>query len=191
MNKQKTIYRALLTLTLAFIFIVTLSYASLASLSPKKNILIINSYDADNPWTQSEEQGIKDGLTDISGSTMIFHEYMDTKHPHEAGYEEAFSEYLQEKYRHLAIDIVVTTDDYATLFVKERRASFLSEDVSVVFCGVNDLEFKADQFVGVYESVDIRGDHCFDTEHSRRENPNHVGDRQVLKLCFHNENPSQ
>lgn len=154
---QKTIFKPLLTLTLVCLLIVTSSVMSLAVTSPKKNILIINSYDADNPWTQSEEQGIKEGLGDISDSIMIFHEYMDTKHPHEKAYEEAFSKYLQEKYRYLSIDIVVTTDDYATLFVNERRQTFISEDVPVVFCGVNDLEFKAEQFVGVYESVDIKG----------------------------------
>lgn len=157
MNMQKKILKTLLTLILTLFLMMALSAVSLATSSPNKNVLIINSYDPDNPWTQSEEQGIQESLSDLSGNISFFHEYMDTKHFHEKVYEEAFSTYLKEKYRYLNIDIVVTTDDFATLFVKDHKEVFLKDEVPVIFCGVNDLEFKAGNFAGVYENVDIKG----------------------------------
>lgn len=157
MKIQKSLWRTLLTLTLTLLMAIAFSAVSLATSSPKKNILIINSYDPDNPWTQSEEQGIQESLSDLGETVSFFHEYMDTKHFHELAYEEAFSNYLQEKYRHQKIDIVVTTDDFATLFVKANKDLFIKADVPVVFCGVNDLTFKADRFAGVYENVDLKG----------------------------------
>ncbi len=157
MIKQKMMFNRLLTLILTLLLMIISSCTSIASSEGRKNILIVNSYDAENPWTQSEEEGIKEGLLSSGENIMIFHEYMDAKHSHSSGYEDSFSMYLKEKYKNLNISVVVTTDDYATLFVKNHRQSFLSEDVPVVFCGVNDLQFQAPQFVGVYESVDIRG----------------------------------
>lgn len=122
-----------------------------------KNILIINSYEPDNPWTQTEEAGISAGLESTSVDVRIFHEYMDSKYPHGADFDDVFSQYLVKKYKNVKIDIVVSTDDYATQFVRIHRDDFLDKKIPVVFSGVNDLSFNEPNFVGVYESVDIKG----------------------------------
>lgn len=157
MKLSKKIYRFGISLILiVFIMNTTFVYASEGKI-PKKNILIINSYDPYNPWTQTEEKGIEDGLQLIRGNVNVFHEYMDSKRLHGKDYEVYFTRYIIEKYSNIKIDLVVSTDDYATLYVKKYRSKFLGEKIPVVFSGVNDLSFKEPYFVGVYERVDIKG----------------------------------
>lgn len=121
----------------------------------KFNILIVNSYDSSNVWTKTEEQGIAEGLDPIKAKVEIFHEYMDSKRRTGDSYDQNFATYLKHKYKGTNIDLIVTTDDYATLFVKKFRIEIATETTPVVFSGVNDLSFKAPYFVGVYEKVDI------------------------------------
>lgn len=134
----------------------TFAFAQTAE-NDKQNILIINSYEPDNPWTHTEEEGLEKGLEMISGQIRIFHEYMDSKRLHGSAYDSVFTRYLLEKYKYTPIDLVVTTDDYATQYVKNHRSEFLKEKIPVVFMGVNDLTFKEPYFVGVYENIDIGG----------------------------------
>lgn len=132
-----------------------LSSYSETAISSKFNILIVNSYDPSNVWTQTEEKGIQDGLAPVSGKIKIYHEYMDSKRRTGEEYDQSFSSYLKNKYKDINIDLIITTDDYATLFIQKNRLEIASEKTPVVFSGVNDLTFSAPYFVGVYEKVDL------------------------------------
>lgn len=122
-----------------------------------KNILIINSYEQTNPWTKMQEDGFENGLKNNGLDIKVFHEYMDSKRLHGEKYLEQYTNYIIEKYKTVKIDMIMTTDDYATLYVKDYKIQFADKDTPVVFSGVNDLAFRADHFVGVYEKVDIKG----------------------------------
>lgn len=157
MKISKKIYQFGIALMLIACIMNTTSVYASEDKVVKKNILIINSYDPYNPWTQTEEKGIEVGLQLIRGNVNVFHEYMDSKRLHGKDYEAFFTRYLIEKYSSVKIDLVVSTDDYATLYVKKYRSEFLGEKIPVVFSGVNDLSFKEPYFVGIYERVDIKG----------------------------------
>lgn len=120
-------------------------------------VLILNSYEPENPWTKVQEDSIMSSLTNQVGSTKIYREYMDSKRMYGDTYDANYSQYLKSKYKDEDIQLIVTTDDYATKFVKNYKSSFADNDIPVVFSGVNDLTFKDNQFVGVYEKVNIEG----------------------------------
>ncbi len=121
------------------------------------NILIINSYEQANPWTQMQEKGLESGLKENGVEAKIFHEYLDSKRIHGGNYLDAYTKYLIQKYENTPVDLIVTTDDYATLYVNSYKNQLVSEETPVIFSGVNDLSFKSKNFVGVYEKVDIKG----------------------------------
>ena len=125
--------------------------------SVHRNILIINSYEPNNPWTNTEENGLKQGLEVENVSVRLFHEYMDSKRISGNAYDATFTAYLTEKYKSQQIDLIVTTDDYATLFVQKNKLKFSDQGTPVVFVGLNDLSFHEEGFVGVYERTDITG----------------------------------
>jgi signal transduction histidine kinase len=131
-------------------------FAETTNLS-KKNILIINSYEPNNPWTANEESGVRAGLEGVSSTITIFHEYMDSKRIYGDTYDRKFLDYLVEKYKNTKIDVVITTDDYATFYVEKYRKVLIGDDVPVVFMGVNDITFEAEGFVGIYERINIKG----------------------------------
>lgn len=125
--------------------------------SGKLKVLILNSYEPENPWTKVQEESIISSLTSQVSTTKLYREYMDSKRMYGDAYDNTYSEYLKNKYKNEKIQLIITTDDYATKFVRSYKNSFAQADTPVVFSGVNDLSFKDDNFVGVYERVNIEG----------------------------------
>lgn len=140
-----------------FLIFNTLVASAESTVPDKFDILIINSYDRSNVWTTTEEKGIEEGLASVAGRINLYHEYMDSKRIHGTSFEASFSKYISDKYKDVSIDLIVTTDDYATNFVKNHKTEFAKLEIPVVFSGLNDLSFNEPYFVGVYEKVDITG----------------------------------
>lgn len=157
MNLSIPFIRQKTALSLIIIIFLCLWPGAAESLAAHSNILIINSYEPNNPWTITEENGLKQGLENENMDVRIYHEYMDTKRISGSPYDVMFTQYLAEKYKGQQIDLIVTTDDYATLYVKKFKQQFVDKQTPVVFVGVNDLGFQAESFVGVYERTDIEG----------------------------------
>jgi ABC-type uncharacterized transport system substrate-binding protein len=99
--------------------------------SSQHKVLVVMSYEEDNPWCEEIREGI-DGV--LAGNSDITYFYMDTKVRFTGGEARAAAAY--ELYRQLEPDGVITVDDNAQwMFV----LPYLHGKVKtpVMFCGVN------------------------------------------------------
>ncbi len=102
-----------------------------------KNILILNSYSVQFPWTKGELEGILQNFKHKK-DIKLYIEFMDTKlFAPTPEYINNFSNYLKTKYKNLKFDIVITTDDNALRFALTHNKFF--KDSKIFFAGVNDL----------------------------------------------------
>ena len=94
-------------------------------------VLVVMSYEEDNPWCREIKEGIDSVLSETSDITYF---YMDTKVNLEGGEEKAREAYsVFEKIRP---DGVITADDNAQqMFVLPYLAN--KTEIPVMFCGVN------------------------------------------------------
>ncbi len=120
-----------------------------------KNILILNSYSIQLEWTKGELEGI---LNTLQNQKHIkkYVEFMDTKifRPTPLRMFNYYY-YLEEKYKKINFDIVITTDDNALNFVKKYKNFPLLKKTKVFFCGVNNLsladKLNKNIYTGVFE----------------------------------------
>ncbi len=118
-----------------------------------KNILILNSYSVQFPWTRGEVEGILKNLKDKN--LKIYIEFMDTKlFAPTPEYLNNFYNYILKKYKKVHFEAVITTDDNALNFVIEHKNDFFKNS-KVFFAGVNNLSIKnkidRNEFTGVFE----------------------------------------
>lgn len=108
-------------------------------------ILLLHSYNRNLQWTEDMERGIRDNIVWNNGNITYSIDYMDIKqHPHKK-YQMQLYDFLSKKYNFNSFDLVITTDDAAFNFIT-TYSNFLSKDIPIFFCGVNN---KID-----YESID-------------------------------------
>lgn len=128
--------------------------------SDQKNVLILNSYSADNSWTQSIMRGIQERLADSGLSVNTFVEFMDTKRFSSNSYLYMVAKLLAHKYGKTRLDAILVSDDHAYNFILRQRHALFG-NVPVVFCGVNYLDetehLGEENVTGVVESYDIIG----------------------------------
>lgn len=99
-------------------------------------VLVVMSYEQNNPWVQEIEAGIEDAIGNTSEISYI---YMDTKVNLAGGPAKAAEAF--EKYQELKPDGVITVDDNAqSMFVLPYLMG--KTDVPIMFCGVNALPEK-------------------------------------------------
>ena len=118
-----------------------------------KNILILNSYSVQFPWTRGEVEGILKNLKDKN--LKIYIEFMDTKlFAPTPDYLNNFYKYILTIYKNIPFDVVITTDDNALNFVIKHKKDFFKNS-KVFFAGVNNLSVKniidRREFTGVFE----------------------------------------
>jgi PAS domain S-box-containing protein len=132
-----------------------------AGASPKKQVLILNSYHKGLSWTDNVVAGIESVLkTDSEGRNVELHyEYMDTKRYYGEAYFRKLAETFAEKYRAEHFDLVIVSDNDAFDFAGTYGRK-LFPGAPVVFCGVNNYKDSMlagrDNFTGVAEDTDIR-----------------------------------
>ena len=125
------------------------------SLLFSKNILIVNSYSVQFPWTKGELEGILKTLK-TDKNQHIYIEFMDTKlfRPTDE-YIESFYKYISQKYKNIPVDIVITTDDNALNFVIKHKNDKIFKNSKVFFAGVNNLfisnTIDRNIYTGVFE----------------------------------------
>lgn len=94
-------------------------------------VLVVMSYDQDNPWVQEVKTGIESALGEIS---QISYVYMDTKNDLAGGPKKAAEAYAM--FEELKPDGVITVDDNAqSMFVLPYLMG--KTNVPIMFCGVN------------------------------------------------------
>ncbi len=135
--------------------------AQTATETPRKNVLVLNSYHQGLSWTDHLVQGIKSVLDTEAQPVELYLEYMDAKRVvPDAAYFERLYELYQQKYAAIPLAAIVVTDDEAFNFMVEYHERLFPE-VPVVFCGVNLFEdtmlggLRA-YFTGVVMTVDIK-----------------------------------
>ena len=123
-------------------------------LAARFNVLVVMSYEQDNPWCQEVKNGIDSTLADSSEITYF---YMDTKISREGGEQKAREAYAL--YQKTKPDGVITVDDNAQqMFV----LPYLKNKVKtpVMFCGVNaepeKYGYPASNVSGILERGHIR-----------------------------------
>lgn len=156
MRRQKYIF-----LSIIFIFSLVTILTEADYAATQKNILIINSYHHGLSWTDdstnSEMDTIKLGYP---GDVKFYVEYMDWKeHPTEETLI-LFEDLLAYKYKDMAIDVIIASDDAAFEFILEKREKLFG-NVPIIFHGISESSYEnlvtdEDNLTGVLEIVDIK-----------------------------------
>ncbi len=123
-------------------------------------ILILHSYHPGFTWTENISAGLHSILDEADFKTNLHIEYMDTK----VNLPEVMFPLLEQLYRSKYvgehIDLIITTDDNALIFLLPRR-DLLFPGVPIVFCGLNNYDESRMEGVrgitGVAESMDLAG----------------------------------
>lgn len=123
-----------------------------------KKILLLNSYHKGYLWSDDITRGIEDTLIDKKVELHI--EYMDTKRLFTPAYRELLGKILNMKHSTHSYDIVITSDNNAFSFFRERSRTIFGK-IPLVFCGINYLKESdlagASNFTGISEEGDIAG----------------------------------
>lgn len=143
-----------LTKTPSFIAMFLLLFSMQLSAAQPHKVLVVMSYEQNNPWCEEIKAGIDSVLAESSDITYF---YMDTKVDFAAG--EAKAAQAEILYRELQPDGVITVDDNAqSMFV----LPYLHHKVQtpVMFCGVNaeaeKYGFPSEHVSGTLERGHIR-----------------------------------
>lgn len=102
-------------------------------------VLLLNSYHKGYFWTDEITKGVEDVLS--ANNVEVHVEYMDTKRQFDGAYLRVLSELLSLKYARHHYDVVITSDNNAFDFFRERGRQIYGE-TPMVFCGVNYLQPK-------------------------------------------------
>lgn len=127
----------------------------------QKNIVIINSYHHGLSWTDdstmAEIETIKSGYPH---DVKFYVEYMDWKeHPTEENLI-LFKELLATKYKDMAIDLIIASDDAALEFILKHRENLFG-DIPLIFHGISEASYEnlvtdETNLTGVLEIVNIK-----------------------------------
>ena len=123
------------------------------------NILVINSYNAENEWEHLVNSGLREKLSDYSNIVYNL-EFLDSKTQFSDEYKKSFVNLLNLKYKASEINAVLTIDDEAFELVREN---IFNEDSifykkPTVFIGTNNEIILSDEekkfITGVIEIED-------------------------------------
>lgn len=135
-----------------FAVLLCIGYPVLAAESFK--VLVVMSYEEDNPWVQETQTGIEGAIGHTSDISYI---YMDTKINLAGGEAKAAQAFA--RFKELKPDGVITADDNAqSMFVLPYLMG--QTDVPIMFCGVNakpdEYGYPASNVSGILERGHVR-----------------------------------
>lgn len=128
-------------LTILIIIILNLSnniYADDREIDNIDDILLINSYDAENNW----ENSIKDGLQEVfkdKDNISLKVEYLDSRNNNNESYMIEFEKLLNTKYKNENFDLIIAIDDEAFNLIRDdlfNKDSIFYKKM-MVFAGIN------------------------------------------------------
>lgn len=157
MTKETNIFVVIFSLALVC-FLFSQSDAQ-AQVTPKKRILILNSYHKGLSWTDNIVAGIESVLRGEGKDIELYIEYMDTKRYYGERYFRKLYETYVEKYGDEQFDAVIASDNDAFDFIRRHHEEFFLS-TPIVFCGVNNYKDSMiagyDNFTGVVEETDVK-----------------------------------
>lgn len=121
-----------------------------------KRVLLLCSYHQGNPRGDQVVQGVFSVLEEKEAEIHV--EYLDTARHNDEECLAHFRSLLKSKLDHLTFHLIISVDDQAFDFLLEHRKVF-SEDIPIVFCGVNDFQYERivghSNITGVNETMDV------------------------------------
>lgn len=124
--------------------------------APKKNLLILNSYNEGYVWTDDIVSTVEDKIRQSRINVNIDIEYMNTKQIYNEQYFSKLYDLYKYKYSERKYNVIIATDDDAYEFLLKYRDT-LFPGVPVVFCGVNNIDEATKNtrqgFIGIIEDT--------------------------------------
>lgn len=120
-------------------------------------ILILNSYHKGYAWTDNQNVGINNVLTEKYTKATIYTEYLDWKRFPDKSLLQSQYQILKYKYENAPIDLILTTDDMALSFAFTNRKEIFS-NAPIAFSGISPLNAvgiigNEKNVTGVYEKL--------------------------------------
>lgn len=162
-------YRLQASLILAVLLLCTVLFNKVAASKPvpespiatiAPTILIVNSYDQDNLWTQDQNEAFVNATRAKFPKATFYYEYLSSKKFSGSAYDQAVVALMQSKYHALNIDYIYTTDDDATRLMTSHRGSIFTEQQNptpIIFSGLNNRYDFPEHVFGVQEVSEVRG----------------------------------
>jgi len=154
-NKRK-LFGLYLPLVLS---LVVFTFISNVWASPKKHMLVLNSYHKGLSWTDNTVKGIESVIAREGHDIELYFEYMDTKRYFGEEYFQELYQVYKWKYEGKRFDVIMVTDNDALNFMLKHHKQ-LFPGTPVVFCGINNFQDAMLQnnsyFTGVVEETDMK-----------------------------------
>ncbi len=122
-----------------------------------KNILYLNSYNVGYFWSDKVTRGVHNVL-DTTMNVNYYTEYLDGKRFKAETIYPNIYHYLEKKYTHKQIDLVLVSDNFAVEFLMQYINYPLFKNTKVVYCGIEniyDYPLKEIGAHGVIEDTDF------------------------------------
>ncbi len=162
-------------LWISLILVICVLFSPALSLAQPGNVLFLNSYHVGYKWSDELYEGFLDSLTPSLDEVSLHVEYLDMKRNFSEERYARLAESLSKKYENITIDLLISADDAAFLFLK-RYAATIFPGVPVFFCGTNYLEADdlkdLPNFYGITEKADIES--TFSTILKLRPSTEHI-----------------
>ncbi|WP_462324573.1 hybrid sensor histidine kinase/response regulator [Desulfoplanes sp.] len=130
---------------------------SIFGATPRKNVLLLNSYENGYSWSDTIVQGVKQRFAKSPYNVDLQVEYMDSKRHTSKAMHSMLLDLYAYKFKNIQFDAIIVSDNYAFEFLQDHGPTFFPR-VPFIFCGVNDLDPGAiehrDLFSGVAENID-------------------------------------
>jgi len=137
--------------------IIFLSLLGVTKVSAQENVLVIHSYSENFFWTESVKQGIDETFAKNTGDIKVFHEFLDAKVHPKLHHSQLFLDFIQKKYHHTNIDLLMVSDDPGLVVVSEQRKKYFA-DIPIVYLGLNHVRseiLNLPKATGVFENRDV------------------------------------
>jgi signal transduction histidine kinase/ActR/RegA family two-component response regulator len=132
--------RVVLALLLFLANALTTASTFAAQLAPKRNVLILYSWDDNQPWQHRVREGFHARLAEQAGNTplAIFEERLDSARLGRIGKEKLWIDYLRQKYADIKFDLIITESQPAAKFFVMVSGMWM--ETPRIFVNASDLE---------------------------------------------------
>ena len=105
----------------------------------EKHVLVIHSYNPELSWTQSQKAGIDEGFQAVAQDITVYHEFFDAKRYPNLHHQEAFLDYVSNKYEDTPLSVMMVGDDPGLDMILATREVYFPT-LPIVFMGINNVE---------------------------------------------------
>ncbi len=164
--------------TLLIFFLFTLSLAA-----EQKNIFFLHTYPDIFPWTENLNEGIEESLKELE-DWALFTESLDYPLLGSSMNEEAWRDFVSQKYKSIEFDVVMAESDPACRIISEYGKELFGDIPKILFTSA-PMEHGPD----VYNLIDQLDDAVRDTfDMAMQQNPD---SREILVISNNSEYPNQ